>query len=151
MLVYLHVSFMTFLFQSPHLELFHIQAHCLLCLPTSPDCVSCRLPHLPRSPCPECLKAIMATWPFFLHRIISGPRAATLISLFCLSGQCLILGKDPGPAWETVVPLPSIYAAHNVTELTLRFHTLLPQQLEISIRSWGFFFPNRNKSGFVET
>lgn len=56
---------------------------------------------------------------FFPSRVISELKSATLISVFYLSGQCLITGKDPVPVWETAMPLPSIYPAHNVTELTL--------------------------------
>lgn len=61
-----------------------------------------------------------------------------------LSGQCLIIGIDPGPVWETARLFPAFTQ-----------HTLSLSRPS-SPRSWrlfsgpGDFFPNRNKSGFVE-
>ena len=104
-------------------------------------------------PLPEVFSGYHSIMASFPPRIMSGMRAATLISVFCLSGQCLIIGKCPGPVWETATPLPSIYPAHNAIELTLVALGTVPDPPPPAAgdfsRSWGFFFPNRNRSGFV--
>lgn len=147
MLVYLSVVFTTFLFLTLHISLFCTQAHCL---PASSDCMFCADDYPRPSPSAGRLLRLSRNMAFFLLRTISGLRVARLISVFRLSGQCLayqdsvIIGKDPGPVWETACLFPAFTQ-----------HTLSLSRPS-SPSSWrifsgpGDFFPSRNKSGFVE-
>lgn len=119
LLVFLNVVFTTFLFLTLKVSLFCPQAYCLLSLPMSSNCMFC--PNYYPRPLSRSwvFQGYQSNMTFFPPRIISGRRAATLISVFCLPGQCLITGKDPDLVWETATPLPSIYPAHRVAELTL--------------------------------
>lgn len=116
-LVYPNVFIATFLFLT-------LNTPCTAYKPTV-----CSVCQHPRSVCfvlittlvprPGVFEGCQSNMAFYPPRIISRLGTAILISVFCLSGQCLIIGKDPGLVWETAMPLPSIYPAYNVSELTL--------------------------------
>lgn len=81
--------------------------HTAHCWPASSDCVFRADYH----PCPstpiQVSQSYHGNMAFFPLRTIWRLRAATLIPAFPLSGQCVIIGRDPGPVWETARLFPA--------------------------------------------
>ena len=96
--VYQNVFCTTFLSLTLQVSFFCTRAHCW---PASSDCVF-RADYHPHPSTPtQVSQGYHSNTAFFPLRTIWGVRAATLIPALPLSGQCLIVGRDPGPVWET--------------------------------------------------